>query len=278
MDAIVVPETFVQARRQSSSRVASTRREKMDGDIIVKKAAPLERYVDGKHCKFVTDTWKLKDIPKMGTLIVHAVHEDAAKLDHLYAASHGRQKLKVITLSAREMKVLEELEFKNVMSYSKFMEGDNKPFRRIVTGYLINQLCIENHHLFGRLNTLKQISKELTDRLKVLQEYKEKNYVSNSSKLVYEAMVEVAKQNNLFDHSIYSEYVSVKAILDKLYFLNTVFSMIRNYSYYDASPDQVRVIVDLMKYHKMKVNSEHYSKPKIEEKVEEELLESLENQ
>ena len=278
LDAIVVPDSFVQTRKQSSSRVASTRREKLDGDIIVKKAAPLERFVEGKHCKFVTDTWRLKDIPKMGTLIVYAVHEDAAKLDHLYAASHEKQKLKVITLSTREMKVLEELEFKNVMSYSKFMEGDNKPFKRIVTGYLINELCIENHYLFGRLATLKEVSKELTDRLKVLQEYKEKNYISNSSKIVYEAMIEVAKQNNLFDHSIYSEYLSVKAILDKLYFLNTVFSMIRNYSYYGATPDQIKVIVDLMKYHKMRVNSEHYSKPKIEEKVEEELLESLENQ
>ena len=114
--------------------------------------------------------------------------------------------------------------------------------------------------------------------MKELQDYKEKNYVSNSSKLVYEAMIEVAKQNSLFDHSIYSEYVSVKAILDKLYFLNTVFSMIRNYSYYDATPDQIRVVVDLMKYYKMRVNSEHYSKPKVEEKMEEELLESLENQ
>ena len=278
LDAVVVPETFVQARRQSSSRVASTRREKMDGDIIVKKAAPLERFVEGKHCKFVTDTWKLKDIPKMGTLIVYAVHEDAAKLDHLYAASNERQELKVITLSAREMKVLEELEFKNVMSYSKFMEGDNKPFRRIVTAYLINELCIENHYLFGRLGTFKKVSEELANRMKELQDYKEKNYVSNSSKLVYEAMIEVAKQNSLFDHSIYSEYVSVKAILDKLYFLNTVFSMIRNYSYYDATPDQIRVVVDLMKYYKMRVNSEHYSKPKVEEKMEEELLESLENQ
>lgn len=278
LDAIVVPDSFIQSRKQASSRVASTRREKLDGDIIVKKAAPLERFVEGKHCKFVTDTWRLKDIPKMGTLLVYGAHEDAAKLDHLYAASNGQQELKVITLSAREMKVLEELEFKNVMSYSKFMEGDNKPFRRIVTGYLISELCIENHHLFGKLNTLKEVSNELADRLKVLQDYKEKNYVSNSSKLVYEAMVEVANQNNLFDHSIYSEYLSVKAILSKLYFLNTIFSMIRSYSLYGATPDQIKVIVDLMKYHKMKVNPEHYSKPKLEEKVEEELLESLENQ
>ena len=56
------------------------------------------------------------------------------------------------------MKVLEELKFKNVMSYSKFMEGDNKPFRRIVTAYLINELCIENHYLFGRLGTFKKVS------------------------------------------------------------------------------------------------------------------------
>ena len=278
LDALVIPDSFVQTRRQTSSRVASTRREKMEGDIIVKKAAPLERYVEGKHCKFVTDTWRLKNIPKMRTLLVYGLHEDAAKLDHLYAASHEKQELKVITLSAREMKVLEELEFKNVMSYSKFMEGDNKPFKRIVTAYLINELCIENHYLFGRLGTFKKVSEELANRMKVLQDYKEKNYISNSSKLVYESMIEVAKQNNLFDHSIYSEYLSVKTILDKLYFLNTVFSMIRNYSYYDASPDQLRVIIDLMKYHKMKVNPEHYSKPKLEEKVEEELLESLENQ
>ena len=278
LDAIVVPDSFIQTRKQSSSRVAATRREKMDGDIIIKKAAPLERYVEGKNCKFVTDTWRLKDIPKMGTLVVYGAHDDATKLDHIYAASNEKQKLKVITLSAREMKVLEELEFKNVMSYSKFMEGDNKPFRRIVTGYLINELCVENHHLFGRLGTFKDVSKELANRLKQLQDYREKNYVSNTNKLVYEAMVEVAKQNNLFDHSIYSEYVSVKSILDKLYFLNTIFSMIRSYSYYGASPDQLRVIVDLMKYHKMKVNFEHYSKPKLEEKVEEELLESLENQ
>lgn len=278
LDAIVVPDSFLQTRKQTSSRVTATRREKMDGDIIVKKAAPLERYVDGKHCKFVTDTWKLKDIPKMGTLLVYGAHEDAAKLDHIYAAANSKQKLQVITLSAREMKVLEELEFKNVMSYSKFMEGDNKPFRRIVTAYLINELYMKNHQLFGRLTTLKEISEEIANRLEVLQDYKEKNYISNSDKLVYQAMVEVAKQNNLFDHSIYSEYVSVKAILEKAYFLNTVFSMIRSYTFYGCAPEQTRVIVDLMKYHKMKVNPEHYSKPKLEEKVEEKLLESLENQ
>jgi hypothetical protein len=278
LDAIVVPDSFLQTRRQSSSRVAATRREKMDGDIIVKKAAPLERYVEGKECKFVTDTWRLKDIPKMGTLVVYGSHDDAPKLDHIYTVSHGKQKLQVITLSAREMKVLEELEFKNVMSYSKFMEGDNKPFRRIVTAYLINELCLQNSYLFGRTNILRQVSKELADRLDALDTYKHKNYVS-SSKYVYDAMLEVAKQNNLFDHSIYSEYLSIKTILDNLYFLNTIFSMIRGSSYYgDGTTDQVRIIVDLMKYHKMRVNLEHYSKPKLEEKVEEELLESLENQ
>lgn len=280
VDGIVIPESFLQTRRQTSSRVASTRREKMEGDIIVKKAVPLERFVDGKHCKFVTDTWRLKDVPKMGTLLIYGSHDDAAKLDYLYAAANSKQKLKVITLSAREMKVLEELEFKNVMSYSKFMEGDNKPFRRIVTAYLINDLYINNKDLFNRLGILSKVSKELADRLEVLEDYKNKNYISNSTKPIYAAMLEVANQNNLFDHSIYSEYLSVKAILDKAYFLNTIFSMIRTYGWgsYTTTDNHIKVIVDLMKYHKMRVNPEHYSKPKLEEKVEEELLESLENQ
>lgn len=278
LDALVVPESFVQSRKQTHSRVASTRRDKMDGDIIVKEGVPLERYVEGKKCKFVTDTWRLKDIPKMGTLLVYGSHDDAAKLDHLYSASNGKQKIQVITLSAREMKVLEELKFNNVMSYSKFMEGDNKPFRRIVTAHLIKELHIENSYLFARLASFEQVSKELADRLKVLEDYKQKNHVSNTSKIVYEAMVVVAKENNLFDHSIYSEYVSVKAILEKAYFLNTIFSMIKGSGYYDVTASQIKIVVDMMKYHKLRVNPEYYSKPKLEEKVEEELLESLENQ
>jgi hypothetical protein len=84
-------------------------------------------------------------------------------------------------------------------------------------------------------------------------------------------MYEVAKQNNLFDYSIYHEYIQMKQTLEKLYFLNAILGAI-NYSYNNVHPGVERCIVDLMKYHKFKVDLKHYSSPKtIEQKLEEEV-------
>ena len=103
------------------------------------------------------------------------------------------KKLKVITLSAREMKVLEELEFKNVMSYSKFMEGTNRPFKKLITAWLINQLITEQNYVFRKYNALTDVSTELVDKIRMLDMYKQKNYTQANAE-IYQAMYEVAKR------------------------------------------------------------------------------------
>jgi hypothetical protein len=270
LDDVIIPDSFVQSRKQTNSRTVVNRREKMVGDIIVKKSAPLERFVEGKNCKFVADTWSLKEMAKKKCLLVYGHHDDALKLDKLHAISYGRMDITIISLSSREIKVLEDLELNNTMSYSKFMEGTNRPFKKLITAWLINQLITDQNYVFRKYNALTDISTELVDKMRMLDMYKQKNYTQANAE-IYQAMYEVAKENNLFDYSIYHEYIQMKQTLEKLYFLNAILGAI-NYSYNNMHPGVERSIVDLMKYHKFKVNLKHYSSPKtIEQKLEEEV-------
>jgi hypothetical protein len=270
LDDVVVPDRFIQSRKQINGRIGVSRREKLAGDIIVKEARQLERFVDGKNCKFVPDTWSLKDMPKKKTLIVYGHHDNSLDLDKLYSITCGKMNITIISLSTKEIKVLEALELNNVMSYSKFMEGTNKPFKKLVTAYLINKLMTDQAYVFRKYTYLKNISSELMNKLSLLEDYRNKNYRDGSSE-IYNAMLELANEKNLFDYSIYHEYIRMKETLEKLYFLNSILGSLNFYSYNSSmSPGVERAIVDLMKYHKFKVDLHHYTRP-TEEKLEEEV-------
>jgi hypothetical protein len=268
LDDVVVPDSFIQSRKQINGRIGVNRREKLAGDIIVKEARQLERFVDGKNCKFVPDTWSLKDMPKKKTLIVYGHHDDSLDLDKLYSITCGKMNITIISLSTKEIKVLEALELNNVISYSKFMEGTNKPFKKLVTAYLINKLMTDQAYVFRKYTYLKNVSSELMNKLSLLEDYRNKNYRDGSTE-IYKAMVELAEENNLFDYSIYHEYIRMKETLERLYFLNAILGSLNFYSYNSSMPLGVeRAMVDLMKYHKFKVNLDHYTRLE-EDKLEE---------
>jgi hypothetical protein len=268
LDDVVVSDSFIQSRKQINGRIGVSRREKLAGDIIVKEARQLERFVDGKHCKFVPDTWCLKDMPKKKTLIVYGHHDDSLDLDKLYSITCGKMNITIISLSTKEIKVLEALELNNVMSYSKFMEGTNKPFKKLVTAYVINKLMLDQAYVFRKSNYLKNVSTELMTKLALLEDYRNKNYKDGSTE-IYTAMLELAQEKNLFDYSIYHEYIRMKETLERLYFLNAILGSLNFYSYNSSMPLGVeRAMVDLMKYHKFKVNLDHYTRLE-EDKLEE---------
>ena len=261
VDGIVVPQHFIDSHKKAriSPTTKAVRRQKMKGDIIVKLAVPLERFVDGKSCKFVPDTWKLGDIPNMKSLVVYGHHDDQLLLDKLYAISLNTQEIKIISLSTTEIKNLKEMEFQNVISYEEFMKGKNKPFKRLVTAYVINKLIEDNNYVFKRKELLKNVNVTLYDKLELLESYKSKNY-RQASKEIYNAMLEVASNERLFDYSIYHLYLEIKNTLDKLYFLNTYMGMVLKYSYSFLTVEfpEIRMLGELFKYHKYRVNLDHY--------------------
>jgi hypothetical protein len=68
-------------------------------------------------------------------------------------------------------------------------------------------------------------------------------------------MLAIAEEHNLFDPLIYTEYLEMKALLERLYFLNPLCSRM---GYYVAEDPLCSLMTDLFKYHKHRVNLEHY--------------------
>jgi hypothetical protein len=270
VDDFELPKSFIDIRKKSMIKNGKIRRVKTNGDVIVKVAKDLERYVDGKNCKFVSETWALKVVSKMHKMIIYSNHDDANNLDKLYNLTN-KNPLSLITLSSREFKSFEQEGFENVISYEEFMKGKTKLFRKIVTAELINRLINENRSVFNQTTMLNKFSKNLSEKLKILKQYVVSNYRPVSFD-VAQAMIQTSTDLRLFDFEVYGTYLKVKSTLEEMYFINTFFQMsgLRR-----SDSNQDRMFADLCKYHNLKINKEFYKKPKV---LDEEILQEIENQ
>lgn len=282
LDAIEVPETFIQSKqaarvKSSVTTTTSHKRLKIKGEIVGKKGVALQRYVEGKNCKFDSQLYKLEDLDSAKHLKVYAKHADAMRLDGLYEAK-SKQKIEVITFSDRELKIVDSLtEVHNIMSIEEFMEGKNAPFKRIITSYLIHKFVQKYGHVFNKKEIIGFVSSDLRKRMETLAEYKSKNYSGTTypkgSELeLYEAMLEVAVDNKLFDMNVYPELLELEQIFDRLPFLSPI---CRSMGYFVAEDPMVNVLADLFKYHKYKVNLNLYNIRLNEEVLTEEQVEEL---
>jgi len=273
LDAMVVPQSFIDGRKKpriSTAGVPTGKRHKIQGEIVCKKAVNLLRYSEGRNCKFDSQLYKLEDIHKIPRLIVYAKHEDSLKLDALYGVM-GKQNMEVITFSERELKIVNQLEIHNLISYDKFMEGKTAPFKRIVTSILVNELINKNRHVFDKSRLIGYTSKDFSNKLDKLVSYRRYNYEATSLDLAA-AMNAVAQEHNLYDPLIYTEYLEMKALLEKLSFLSPLCQTI---GYYTENDIMVNVMTDLFKYYKHRVDLKHYKIRINDEVLTEEIIEEL---
>ena len=284
IDALEVPQDWIDSRKKAKILISGTsgpaqRRVKLKGEIVGKEASKLERWVDGKNCKWVSNVYKLEDIHKEKCLVVYGGAESVATMDKLYKiVDSGRiaTKLKFIQFSDRELKNLEKINVHNWIKLETFMEGKNKPFKRLVTAYLIEKLVTQ----FNRRDKLKVISEDLSEKLDVLKKYVSNNCVYGSEK-IYESMLEVAEEHNLFDYEVYHVYKDVKNLCEKLTFLQPLCDKLSSWGTVEGDPI-LKAIGDLFKYYKhridwknynIKLNDEVAPKQPLTEEIVEELLE-----
>jgi hypothetical protein len=281
LDNVVIPKSWLDARKKITSKGASISRVdengkriiKLQGEIVGKIGVELARYTDGKACKFVPTTLKLADISKQKFLTVYAHHDDALKVDPLYEI-FGKQKFKVMTFSTREINILKDLEIHNLIPYDKFMEGNNKMFKRIITSTLIYRLTKQYSYAFQWRGQLKGNCTDLYHKLERLHDYQKENY-RHSGDTIFDAMLEVADCHNLYDFEIYSLYKEIEDVLEKLPFIDNLMRYTGGYN--DTIMPSV---VDLMKYYKYKVDLDKYNlriDDEIVTPVTEELIEELAN-
>ena len=250
--------------------VVDGKRIKLEGEIIGKKAIKLQRYVQDKHCKFETTTFKIQDLVKYKGITIYTSHDNAAKLDLMYDLT-GKHRLQLVTFSQRELAIVNKLELHNLISYEQFMEGKNKPFKRIITAYLIDRVVSKYRSAFDHSDQIAILSQSLSDKLNELCKYRRlyfENYIPSE---VYAAMLEVAKEHNLFDDSIYNIYKDIESFLNKFTFINHV---CHRMSYANDCP-MIDVLRDLLKYHKQRLDYTNYNIVLNEDVAEEIVEESI---
>ena len=259
LDKLDIPQEWLAARRKKSVvAVTSTgkvlyRKPKLKGEIIYKKAVDLERYCRGNNCKFESETCKLEEICKRPFLMIYAGHNDASKMDQLYGIL-DKKKVKIITLSDREMKLVKDADIHNLISYEDFMKGNNKVFQRAVSAFLIDGLIDTYERVFARRYLFDPVSVRFCGQLNKLFDYKKKYMFTNGLSDVYKEMLEVAEKGNLYDTMIHDVYLQVKDTFEKFKFIELVF---RNISWGNED-DMSIILTNLCKYHKFRMDYKNY--------------------
>lgn len=277
IDTLEVPEEFIEARKKSSkSAVVITggtkvRRVKLKGEFVCKKAEEFERYVDGKNCKWVSNTYDMATFHRKSDVYVYGRQCDAEKMDEWYSASR-KSNVKFIILSERELKVLEKIELHNLMSFSKFMEGKSKAFRRIATACLIDEFYDQNKSTFTNSVHLEGISKDLYEKIEKLDKYRSDYLDHSMTNRTRTAIVNHATEINGFDPDIIDDFKAVKEISEKLPFLDVILSKLyRRIVDTQEEKKLLQALVDLFKYHKHRIDWKNYKIVMNDDVVTEEL-------
>jgi hypothetical protein len=260
LDEVVIPQAFLDSRKKQKGitvNVGGTkvRRVKLEGEVIGRQLVDLERSVDGKNSKLASKIYSLAEIHKHKKLVIYGTQADITTMDSLYSIIN-KNKVELAVFSERELKTLSNVDVHNLIPLTKFMEGKNKPFKRIVTAYLIDKLHTKFTRSFIRREKLGLISTDLYEKMERLNNYKNEHCFHGSDKM-YAAMLEVAQTHNLFDMEIYHEYVEVKSILERLPFIEAMADKIHSYD--NDTSEIINAFRDLFKYHKHKIDWKHYN-------------------
>jgi len=265
IDKIEIPQDWIDSKKKVKIQASGgtytpgQRKVRLQGDIVGKEGTALERYVDGKNCKWVSTTYKLQNMHQEKALMVYGGANDVEIMDQLFKIVNFHRcktTLRFVQFSDRELKNMESINIHNWMKLETFMKGDNAPFRRIVTAYLIYKLIDNHKSVFNKRNKLETVSSDLVDKLSLLEEYSD-NHIYGSEK-IYDAMLEVAEANNLFDHSIYYIYKDVRNLLERLTFLEPLCDAMPLYKNEDTEKI-VKAIADLFKYYKQRIDWKNYN-------------------
>ena len=260
LDTITIPQTWLDARKKKAQKVAistdfranGTKKITAKGEFCGKIGTRTENWLNDQYCKFTQNTYKLEDLYKSKGLYVYSTESNKKKMDALWSVFNPVAKFVIVADST--YKNIQKLELHNWITMEQFEKGENKPFKRMVTKMLVDDLTAKYKSVFGRINEIRNISSQLADKLEVLDKYSNYTNVSHrTDKDTKATIIEFATKNNLFDMEIYPQYIEMCRLLEKLYFLDGMISRV-----YGSDQSYRQAIIDLFKYHNQKVNLEHY--------------------
>ena len=261
-DAIDIPETWTAAQKAKRMKilakpvtVGGVKKVRMKGEFSGKVGTKMEVNMTDQYAKFVPTTFKMEDIHKVSKLHVYAKEADKKRMDNLWSIFEKQVNLVLVAQATYDN--LQKAELHNWITIDKFMEGKNRPFKTMATDILIEQLVKDKKYTFDRINIVKTVSTDLADKLTILNNYDRNNSKPYADSKTKSTIIEFAMENNLFDQETYTIYKQVNEVFEKLPFLNQMLGLM-HYTYKEGEPI-IQALTDLFKYHKHRVNLEHYT-------------------
>jgi hypothetical protein len=281
-DAIDVPQSFKDAQKAKRMKVLTLptkgpKKVRLKGEFSGKVGTRMSVDLSDQYCKFVPTTFKMEIIHQRTILNVYAKEADKKKMDNAWSCFNKHALFVLVAQATYDN--LQKADLHNWITIDKFMEGKNRPFKTIATEFLIRDLIETYSATFKRIKTVKAISADLADKLQTLHQYHNSQYRSYADDDTRKAVIEHATANNLFDQPTYLVYKQVNEVFTKLPFLDAILDTMDYSNSKHHSPMMV-AIVDLFKYHKHRVNLEHYKlilteDAPLEEMLTEETIEEL---
>lgn len=259
LDTLQLPKAFLDDRAKATkikylTTGVAVRKKKSVGEIIYKIAEPLERYVDGKNCKFVSGSLFLEDLHKYSSVFIYTSHEDSHKLDDLFLSVEKMPRIKLVTFSARELVKIKKEESNKLISYEEFMKGKVKQFRKIATSIYVSRLLSRFCGVRNKRELFDSVKSSINEDMQKLLDYSNKNYCSNST--IYEnTILDICLQNDELDYSIVPSINNIENTFKNLEYVDDLLSSL---SYGSKSKSVQRVLVDVLKYNKIKVDLNRY--------------------
>jgi hypothetical protein len=258
VDAIDVPQSFKDAQKAKRMKVtvaavAGPKKVRLKGEFSGKVGTKMQIDLSDQHCKFVPTTYKMEEIHKLKKLHVYAREADKKTMDNAWSCFNKHAVFVIVAQATYDN--LQKADLHNWITLDKFMEGKNRPFKTIATEFLIRDLIEKYSDSFKRIETVKAISTDLADKLQILHQYHNSQYRSYCDEVTKKAIIEHAIANNLFDQPTYLVYKQVNEVFEKLPFLDHMLGVIY---YAKQNSPLIKALTDLFKYHKHRVNLEHY--------------------
>jgi hypothetical protein len=244
--------------KNKKQRAIGIRTKKLVGELHYKVARPLERGYDFSRCKYDAMKMMFENRHKVKGITIFGTEENKDTLSRLYHTLPNAHNVNIVIVTKKDYELLVTNPVHNWMNITEFMKGNNKLYKRLVTAHLIYKLFSENQYLNSG-DVLSMFNTRLNEDRRVLKVYKN-TYASKSVTIFLESMFENASNNNLFDMSIYSEYLRIKAFAEKFSWMDEIFPN-RYYHAYEGEKHNNRkyIVSSLFKYNKHRLNLEHYN-------------------
>ena len=263
VDAIEIPQSFKDAQKAkrlkisvAAASVKGPKKIRMKGEFSGKVGTQMQIDLSDQHCKFVPTTYKMELIHQVRCLHVYGKEADKKKMDNAWSCFNKH--VTFVLVAQATFDNLQKADLHNWITLDKFMEGKNRPFKTVATEFLIRDLIEKYSATFKRISTVREISTDLADKLQTLHNYHNSQYRSYCDDDTRKAIIEHAIANNLFDQPTYLVYKQVNEVFTKLKFLDAILETMGYRESKRESPMMI-AIADLFKYHKHRVNLEHYT-------------------